>query len=164
MAWWAIRSGETTRTVKIETGLHAFTVSPDGLTAAVGIKDGLQLVDLPSGTVRTEGGGSREAGLAAVQPGRQNPRVDEPRRYRDPLGRQVGGSFDTLRGHSNSVQQPAFSSDGETLYTASHDGSAIAWDLTGDRGLGRPFTFTNDGRFSSTGFDGHPGELSSTAG
>ncbi len=50
----------------------------------------------------------------------------------------------TLRGHSASVQQPVFSPDGETLYTASHDGTAIAWDIGGDRGLGRPFTFTHD--------------------
>ncbi len=68
--------------------------------------------------------------------------------------------LETLRGHSNFVQQPVFSPDGETLYTVSHDGTAIAWDLTGDRRLGRPFTFTHDRRFSKTGFDGHPGRLS----
>ena len=42
----------------------------------------------------------------------------------------------------------------------SHDGTAIAWDLTGDRRLGRPFTFTDDQTFSRTGYDGHPGKLS----
>ena len=68
--------------------------------------------------------------------------------------------LETLRGHSNFVQQPVFSPDGETLYTVSHDGTAIAWDLTGDRRLGRPFTFTHDRVFSKTGFDGHPGRLS----
>ena len=68
--------------------------------------------------------------------------------------------LETLRGHSNFVQQPVFSPDGETLYTVSHDGTAIAWDLTGDRRLGRPFTFTHDRTFSTTGFDGHPGRLS----
>jgi WD40 repeat protein len=65
-----------------------------------------------------------------------------------------------LRGHSNSVQQPVFASDGETLYTASHDGTAIAWDLTGDRRLGRPFVFTHDRTFSAEGYDGHPGRFS----
>jgi len=68
--------------------------------------------------------------------------------------------LETLRGHSNFVQQPVFGPDGETLYTVSHDGTAIAWDLTGDRRLGRPFTFTHDRTFSTTGFDGHPGRLS----
>ena len=42
----------------------------------------------------------------------------------------------------------------------SHDGTAIAWDLIGDRRLGRPFTFTHDRNFSRNGFDGHPGRLS----
>ena len=68
--------------------------------------------------------------------------------------------LETLRGHSNFVQQPVFSPDGKTLYTVSHDGTAIAWDLTGDRRLGRPFTFTHDRTFSTTGFDGHPGRFS----
>ena len=68
--------------------------------------------------------------------------------------------LETLRGHSNFVQQPVFSPDGETLYTVSHDGTAIAWDLTGDRRLGRPFTFTHDRAFSTTGYDGHPGRFS----
>jgi WD40 repeat protein len=67
---------------------------------------------------------------------------------------------ETLRGHSNFVQQPAFSPDGEMLYTVSHDGTAIAWDLTGERGLARPFTFTHGGQFSPSGYDGHPGEFS----
>jgi WD40 repeat protein len=66
----------------------------------------------------------------------------------------------TLRGHSNDVQQPVFSPDGATLYTASHDGTVIAWDVTGERGLGRPFTFTHDRTFSPAGYDGHPGEFS----
>ena len=68
--------------------------------------------------------------------------------------------LETLRGHSNFVQQPVFSPDRRTLYTVSHDGTAIAWDLTGDRRLGRPFTFTHDRAFSASGYDGHPGQFS----
>jgi WD40 repeat protein len=66
---------------------------------------------------------------------------------------------ETLRGHSNSVQQPVLSPDGQTLYTASHDGTVIAWDLTADRGLGRSFRFTHDRTFDP-GQDGHPVEFS----
>jgi WD40 repeat protein len=52
---------------------------------------------------------------------------------------------ETLRvGYGNAVQQSVFSPDGQTLYTVSHDGTAIAWDMTGERCLGRPFTFTAD--------------------
>ena len=58
------------------------------------------------------------------------------------------------------MQQPVYSHDGATLYTVSHDGKAIAWDMRGDRRLGRPFTFTDDRTFSSTGYDGHPGAFS----
>ena len=43
---------------------------------------------------------------------------------------------ETLRGHSASVRQPVFSPDGETLYTASDDGTAIAWDVDGSRAAG----------------------------
>ena len=65
---------------------------------------------------------------------------------------------ETLRGHWNSVQQPVFAPDGKTLYTASHDGTAIAWDMTGKRGLGRLFRFTDDQ--AASGVEGHPGEFS----
>ena len=65
----------------------------------------------------------------------------------------------TLRGHSDGVNQPAFSPDGRTLYTVSGDGSAIAWDLTGARGLAKPFTFTHDRSLRRT-YDRHPGRYS----
>ena len=67
---------------------------------------------------------------------------------------------ETLSGHSASVQQPVFSPDAKTLYTASFDGTAIAWDLGGDRGLGRAFTFTEDGAAVEPGYEGHPGSFS----
>ena len=65
----------------------------------------------------------------------------------------------TLRGHSAAAQQAAFSPDGRTLYTVSFDGSAIAWDLTGERGLGQSFTFTHDRAFDAS-YDRHPGKFS----
>jgi WD40 repeat protein len=53
-----------------------------------------------------------------------------------------------------------FSPDGDTLYTVSQDGTAIAWDLTGRRGLARQFAFTDDPKVSSEGIGGRPGVLS----
>ena len=162
LARWDLRSRKKTRTWRIETGLApALAVSPDGLTAAVGIKHGVQLVDLRSGTVRTAAGDSAGSpnwvlfspdGKTVVATNRDKTVTRWDVESATPL--------ETLRGHSNFVQQPVFSPDGETLYTVSHDGTAIAWDLTGDRRLGRPFTFTHDRTFSKTGFDGHPGRLS----
>jgi WD40 repeat protein len=161
LAWWDLRTREKTRTLTIETGLHALALSPDGLTAAVGIERGIQLVDVAAGTVRTATGGPAGSpnwllfspdGEALV-----STNLDGTVTLWDVEPATPG---ETLRGHSNSVQQPVFSPDGETLYTVSHDGTAIAWDLTGDRRLGRPFRFTHDRRFSATGYDGHPGEFS----
>jgi WD40 repeat protein len=164
LARWDLRSRRKTRTWRIETGgLHgvAVAVSPDGLTAAVGIKHGVQLVDLRSGTVRTAAGdlaGSPNWVLFSPD----GKMVVSTNRDKTVTRWDVESArpLETLRGHSNFVQQPVFSPDGETLYTASHDGTAIAWDLTGDRRLGRPFTFTHDRRFSTTGYDGHPGRFS----
>ena len=160
--WWDLRSRKKTRTWRIEAGLApALAVSPDGLTVAVGIKHGVQLVDLRSGTVRTAASDSAGSpswvlfspdGKMVVATNRDKTVTRWDVESATPL--------ETLRGHSNFVQQPVFSPDGETLYTVSHDGTAIAWDLTGDRRLGRPFTFTHDRTFSTTGFDGHPGRLS----
>jgi WD40 repeat protein/tRNA A-37 threonylcarbamoyl transferase component Bud32 len=164
LARWDLRSRKKTRTWRIETGgLRgvAVAVSPDGLTAAVGIRHGVQLVDLRSGTARTataELAGSPSWVLFSPD----GKMVVATNRDRTVTRWDVESArpLETLRGHSNFVQQPVFSPDGETLYTVSHDGTAIAWDLTGDRRLGRPFTFTHDRTFSATGFDGHPGRLS----
>jgi WD40 repeat protein len=163
LSWWDLRSRKKTRTLKIETGpgLHALALSPDGLTAAVGIDRGIQFVDLSAGTVRTA-----TRGLT----GSPNSVLFSPD-GETVVSTNLDGTVtiwdvesatprETLRGHSNSVQQPVFSPDGGTLYTVSHDGTAIAWDLTGERGLGLPFTFTHDRTFSPAGFDGHPGEFS----
>jgi WD40 repeat protein len=164
LARWDLRSRKKTRTWRVETGgLRgvAVAVSPDGRTAAVGIRHGLQLVDLRSGTTRTataELAGSPSWVLFSPD----GKMVVATNRDRTVTRWDVESArpLETLRGHSNFVQQPVFSPDGETLYTVSHDGTAIAWDLTGDRRLGRFFTFTHDQSFSATGFDGHPGRLS----
>ncbi len=59
LAWWDLQSREKTRALAIAEGYHAFALSPDGRTAAVGIDGGIQLVDLRSGKVRTASAGSR---------------------------------------------------------------------------------------------------------
>jgi WD40 repeat protein/tRNA A-37 threonylcarbamoyl transferase component Bud32 len=162
LAWWDLRSRTKTRTLRIQAGFApALAVSPDGLTAAVGIRNGVELVDLRSGTVRTAtGDAAGSPNFVLFSP--DSTTVVATNRDKTVTQWDVASAtpLETLRGHSNFVQQPVFSPDGETLYTASHDGTAIAWDLTGDRRLGRPFTFTNDRAFSRTGFDGHPGRIS----
>ena len=162
LAQWDRQTRRKTRTWRIETGLApALAVSPDGRTAAVGSTHGVQLVDLRAGTVRTAA--SDSAGSPSwVLFSPDGEMVVATNRDKTVTRWDVESAtpLETLRGHSNFVQQPAFSPDGKTLYTVSHDGTAIAWDLTGDGRLGRPFTFTHDRKFSTTGFDGHPGRLS----
>jgi WD40 repeat protein/DNA-binding SARP family transcriptional activator len=164
LAWWDLRSGEKTRTLSIETGQHALALSPDGRTAAVGVRGGIQLVDLASGAIHTATG---------FLNGWPNWLLFSPQDADTVVSTNFDGTVtvwdvglatprETLRGHSNTVEQPVFSPDGQTLYTVGHDGSVIAWDMTGERGLARPFTFTHD-RLSSIfaeGWEGHPGEFS----
>ncbi|HEY4620803.1 MAG TPA: WD40 repeat domain-containing protein, partial [Gaiellaceae bacterium] len=162
LARWDLRTRRKTRTWRIEPGTApALAVSPDGRTAAVGMKHGVQLVDLRSGATRTataDLAGSPNwllfspDGKTVVATNRDKTVTRWDVESATPL--------ETLRGHSNFVQQPVFSPDGKTLYTVSHDGTAIAWDLAGDSRLGRPFTFTHDRTFSAGGYDGHPGRLS----
>ncbi|MDF2751910.1 MAG: hypothetical protein K0S82_292 [Gaiellaceae bacterium] len=164
LAWWDLRSGKKTRAIPIETGLHALALSPDGLTAAVGIDRGIQLVDVGTGEVRRATGGSagRPTWVLFSPDGETvvSTNLDGTVTLWDA---QSATPRETLRGHWNSVQQPLFSPDGKTLYTASNDGTAIAWDMTGKRGLGRTFTFTHDRTISQAGLDGHPGAFSPDA-
>ncbi len=161
LAWWDLRTGRKTRSERVATGLHALAVSPDGLTAVVGVDRGLQFVDLRSGSVRTAVGDlTGNPNWVLFSPDSKtvvSTGLDGTVTLWDVASATAA---EALHGHSSSVQQPVFSPDGATLYTVSHDGKAIAWNIGGDRRLARPFTFTDDRTFSSTGYDGHPGEFS----
>jgi WD40 repeat protein/tRNA A-37 threonylcarbamoyl transferase component Bud32 len=160
LAWWDIESREKIRTVDLDNGLRALALSPDGLTAAVGIDRGIQLIDVRTGAARTASGALAGApSWLLFSPDGQtivSTSLDPTVVLWDTETVTVRK---TLRGHSRAVWQPVFSPDGETLYTASSDGTAIAWDVGGDRGLGRPFTFTHDRAFDPI-FDRHPGRFS----
>jgi WD40 repeat protein len=160
LAWWDLRNGRKSRTLRIAKGYHALALSPDGRACAVGVEGGMQLVDVGTGEVRI-------ASTAFA---------DSPNWLRfSPDGRTIVSTGregtvtlwdaaslalrETLRGHSRDVQQPVFSLDGGTLYTVSSDGAAIAWDLTGTRRIMRPFRFTHDRDFDRS-YDLHTGRFS----
>jgi len=62
-----------------------------------------------------------------------------------------GRLVETFEGHTASLRGAVFSPDGRTLYTASSDGSVIAWDVSGGRRLGRPFRYSARTRKVRTG-------------
>jgi WD40 repeat protein/tRNA A-37 threonylcarbamoyl transferase component Bud32 len=160
LTWWDLKTRRKTRTLEIATGYHALAISPDGLTAAVGIDRGIQLVDVRTGAARTATGGpTGTANYLLFSPNGKTVVSTNPDGTVTLWDVGSATPSATLRGHSAAVQQPVFSPDERTLYTVSHDGTAIAWDIAGDRGLGRPFRFTYDRPFHPA-FDRHPGKFS----
>jgi WD40 repeat protein len=160
LVWWDLASRRPTRRLQIGSGLHALALSADGETVAVGIEHGIQLVNVRSGGVRTAAGalGDAPSWLLFSADGRTVVSTGDD---------GTVGLWDvrsaTLRetfvGHSRAVQQPVFSPDGKSLYTASHDGTVIGWDVSGNRRLGRPFTFTHERLIGPDG-ERHPGSFS----
>ncbi len=160
LAWWDLGSRERTRTVRIEKGHHALAVSADGRTVAVGIDDGIELVDVRTGAVRRSATGvltARPNSLEFSHDGRTVVSTSSDGTVTLWDARSAT-RLQTLRGHSAAVQQSVFGPDGEVLYTVAHDGTAIAWDVSGDSGLERRFTFTDD-RAPDPDLVHHPGRF-----
>ena len=103
LAWWDLESHEKTRVLEIADGYHSLALSPDGLTAAVGIDGGIQRVDVRSRKVRTEqrgAHGSTASGCFSAPTARRSSRrastatvtlwdaetADTPRDVARPLG------------------------------------------------------------------------------
>jgi WD40 repeat protein len=161
LAWWDLRTGRKTRTIPIATGLHAFALSPDGRTAAVGIERGIQYVELASGRTRkATGGPAGSPNWVLFSPDDETVVSTHHDGTVMLWDAESGTPRETLRGHRSAVQQPVLGRDVDTLYTVSHDGTVIAWDLTAKRGLDRRFTFTDDGPINSSGFDSQTGAFS----
>ena len=155
LAWWDLRTGRKTRTREITTGYHAVAISPDGRTAAVGVEEGIQLIDMRSGAERTrERGLRRQPQLAVVRPGRQDGRVGEPRRDPDASGTSPRRPRETLRGHSTACGRRSSAPTGRRSTRSGDDGTAIAWDLAGHRRVKRAFrsrtTVTSTRRTTAT--------------
>ena len=160
LAWWDLDSRKKTKTIEIEDGYHALALSADGRTAAIGLDRGIRLIDVRTGTAK------EAPGALASSPIRLSFSPDG----KTVISTSIDGTVtlwnaaaatpsETLRGHSRTVWESVFSADGATLYTGSSDGTVIAWDLSGDRRLGRRFTFTHD-RGISGWPDRHPGKFS----
>ena len=139
----------------------ALALSPDGLTAAVGIDRGIQLVDLRTGAVRTATGdltGSTDWVLFSPD-GKTvvSTNLDKTVTRWDV---ESATPLETLRGHSNSVSAAGLQPRRED---ALHGESRRHRDRLGSQrataGSGGPSrSRTTEG--SATGYDGHPGKFS----
>jgi WD40 repeat protein/tRNA A-37 threonylcarbamoyl transferase component Bud32 len=160
VAWWDLDSRKKTRSTKIPKGHRALALSPDGLTAAIGLARGIGLIDVRTGAAKdaTAALSSSPVRLQFSPDGGTivSTNNDGTVTLWDAF---TATPRETLRGHSRTVWEPVFSPDGKTLYTGSADGTMIAWDLSGKRRLGRRFTFTHD-RGLSDWPDRHPGKFS----
>ena len=164
LTWWDLDNHERTRTLKIADGYRALALSPDGRSAAIGLDDGIELIDLRTSARRASRGtlASSPIWLQFAPDGKS---IASTSRDGTVTIWDVATLTprESLRGHSDSVWQPVFSPDGRTLYTTSSDGSAIVWDLSRTRRFGRPFTFTHDqGPYEWP--DTHRGRSARTAG
>ena len=159
LTWWDLANHKRTRTLKIADGYRALALSPDGRSAAIGLDDGIQLIDLRT-LARRASRGTLASSPIWLQFAPDGTSIVSTSRDGTVTIWDVATVTprESLRGHSDSVWQPVYSPDGRTLYTTSSDGSAIVWDLSRTRRFGRPFTFTHDqGPYEWP--DTHPGEV-----
>jgi WD40 repeat protein/tRNA A-37 threonylcarbamoyl transferase component Bud32 len=160
LAWWDLQRRRKTRTRTIAPGYHALALSPDGLTAAVGIEGGIQLVDVRTGKVEAASAGfDGSPNWLLFSPDGKTVVSANPDGTVTSWEVRSATPRETLRGHANGVAQLVFSPGGKKLYTVSGDGTALAWDLTGNRSVKRTFTFTHDRDFNAA-YDRHPGRFS----
>ena len=94
----------------------------------------------PSGATRRAGA---EHGVLARQ---QDARECRRRRATRRLGRATRSPAAVYEGHAGPIASVSLSDDGRTAYTASLDGTVIAWDLGGSRQFGRQFAVARMGR------------------
>jgi WD40 repeat protein/DNA-binding SARP family transcriptional activator len=168
-ALWKWNTGELEQVGEaFRIGGNDVALSPDGWTAAIaasesgnhnadGLKGHLVLLDLRTGrwqrsaegTAPGQGGGFGLTGLAFSADGRSVVSAGDDQRvvvwnvssvtvedaFVDPAGLEV--------------LAPMLSPDGATVFTIDVDGNVVAWDLNGDRRIGRPFTAGSDATYAN---------------
>ena len=158
--WWDLQTARKTRTLDIATGLPRARAQP-GRSHRGGRhrRTASSWSTCAPEPCERQPAIQREPELAAVQPGRKDRRVDEPRRDRHSLGRRSATALETLRGHSNAVQQPVFSPDGKTLYTVSTTAPRSPGISRASAARAALHVHARP-EFSTPAYDGHPGRFS----
>ena len=117
-------------------------ISPDGRTIVIGSQNGsVSFIDAYTGHARPRTGEHSASVAAVVYAGDRGVMTvgdDDKVIVWDP---QSVMPVKVLTAQAGQVQGAAVSPDATTLYTTSNDGAVFAWDLIGDRRLGRNSRF-----------------------
>jgi WD40 repeat protein len=134
----------TLKTIRTFNVGNVGSLSPTADQAAFGLADGtVTVVDLATGVRRTLPGRA-PAGIQAISYNHDGTRLATGAgNIVSVWDVRTGAIRSTLSGHSAAVLSIAFSPNGQTLYTASEDGSAIKWNVSGRSGLDEPFQYSD---------------------
>jgi WD40 repeat protein/class 3 adenylate cyclase len=116
-------------------------ISPDGRTLSYGLPDGtVHFFDVATGKA-IAGTGAHSAGVTrmAFSPDSRIAVSTGDDALAILWNPATGVPVERLTGHAGRILWPDFSSDGETLYTPSLDGTILQYDLGGGRRFGSPF-------------------------
>jgi WD40 repeat protein/DNA-binding SARP family transcriptional activator len=130
---------QTLRVVRrYPVGGRTLDIDADDGTLAIGTGNGVRLLDLGSGQVRSlKGPGHAASGV--FSPDGRTLTSTAPGGLVIIWDLREGRPIEILDGPRGPAWSQAFSPDGRTLYTAADDGTARIWDVAGDRRLGRAF-------------------------
>lgn len=144
-----VLDGRTLRPVRRFPWGGDFVMSADGRTLAI-VSDGQRLAtaDIRTGRLRVT-----EVALPPVPTADDGLDLSDDGRTLAVVGGEDGDdvtlvdvrsgrTIETLEGHPGPVRGVEIASDGRTLFTSGFEGLVIAWDLTGERRMGRRSTWT----------------------
>jgi WD40 repeat protein len=136
LRWWELSEVPRERKVSIEGWVQ---FSPDGRTLAIFQRDGIQLMEVATATVRTNIALENGSGIGAFSPDGRFIATSEGfgdteyaiRVWETTTAKLVG----VFAGHKQSIASIAFSPDGKTLASSSDDSTLKFWNISTEQEL-----------------------------